>query len=244
LVILTVIAALCVVMGVLMLNGKGLTLLAGYNTMTNARRAEIDKKKLSRWAGSLMIRMGIEFFVMGLATRLRLGTLSTIVVIVLIADPIVTVILMNRRLSAGSTPMSRKAAVAAVVMTAVALAAAGAMFYNGEKDPSVTVGSWAIEIDAMYGTDIDLANVQAVTLDERPMNEIAPRMVRTNGFGGFGDALKGNFRSDPPGEMLLFVRSDSAPTIRIERKDGKPVFLSCKDPQNTIRIYGEIEAAL
>ncbi len=243
-VILTVIAAPCIIMGVFMWNGKGLMLLAGYNTMTDAQRAEIDKKKLAHWAGSLLIRMGIEFFVMGIATQFRLETLSTIVVIVLIADPIVTVILMNRKISTSSTPMSRKAAVAVVVIAAVVLVAVCAMFYDGEQDPAVTAGNGTIEISAMYGTDIGIEDVQVVTLDERPMDEIAPHMVRTNGFGGFGDALKGNFRADSPGEMLLFVRAGSAPTIRIDRKNGKPVFLSYKDPQDTIRTYEAIVAAM
>ena len=45
---------LLLVMGILLINGKGACLLAGYNTMAKEKRAEYDEKALCRFAGWLM----------------------------------------------------------------------------------------------------------------------------------------------------------------------------------------------
>jgi hypothetical protein len=49
---------------------------------------------------------------------------------------------------------------------------------------------------------------------------------KANGYDGFGDALKGNFKSNNLGETLLFVQSKSSPTIRIKRDGAKDIYIS------------------
>ena len=46
--------ALCLLLGILFSMGKGASLIAGYNTSTEAEKAKIDEKKLCRLVGRLM----------------------------------------------------------------------------------------------------------------------------------------------------------------------------------------------
>jgi hypothetical protein len=85
--------------------------------------------------------------------------------------------------------------------------------------------------------------IDDITLIGKSMSEIG-HGVRTNGYGGFGEALKGNFRLSDYGEVLLFVQSRSAPTIHITRKNAKDVFISFRDGERTTALYQELKAAL
>lgn len=63
---------------------------------------------------------------------------------------------------------------------------------------------------------------------------------RTNGYGGFGDTLKGNFKSDTLGETILFVRANSAPTIKIERAGKKDIYISFNNAERTNLLYSNL----
>jgi hypothetical protein len=67
----------------------------------------------------------------------------------------------------------------------------------------------------MYGLTINFSEIADVSLIENSMSNIGIGS-RTNGYGGFGESLKGNFKSDTLGDIILFVNSKSSPTIKIE----------------------------
>jgi TRAP-type uncharacterized transport system substrate-binding protein len=93
----------------------------------------------------------------------------------------------------------------------------------------------------MYGFDIYFSEVVDVSLIEKSMNEIGTG-IRTNGYGGFGGTLKGNFKSQTLGEIILFVQSKSSPTIKIERIGKKDVYISLSNSDSTIQLYRELIA--
>ena len=67
---------------------------------------------------------------------------------------------------------------------------------------------------------------------------------RYNGYGGFGDTFKGNFRAEDRGNYLLFVNSSSPYTIFMEREKGKNIYLSDKDSEKTKALYQELITAI
>lgn len=237
-----IIAAVLVVLGLFIRKGKGLMLLAGYNTMGEEARAKVDKDKLAKTAGSLLIRLGLEFLLMGVAFYYDIGMLGGIMLAVFIADVFITLFVMNRGAAKAAT--FRGGMIALAVIVVVVLIGMGAMFYAGELDPAVSIEDGNIQISGMYGTDIPVADVVSLSLDERSMDEIAPDMKRTNGYAGFGDALKGNFDLPDLGPILLYVQKNSAPTIVLERKGAKPVYISDKVPADTQALYGQLQAAI
>mgnify|MGYP000515684516 CR=1 FL=1 len=113
------------------------------------------------------------------------------------------------------------------------------MLFNGEKDPDVYIKDDYIQIDGMYGLKISFSEIDDFSLIDKSMKEIGIGM-RTNGFGGFMGALKGNFKSETVGDVLLFVQSKSSPTIKIERTGKKDVYISFKDSEKTKQLYHDM----
>jgi|GEM_PF-218919 len=110
------------------------------------------------------------------------------------------------------------------------------MFYLGEKEPEVIINNDRIQIKGMYGLSIDLSEIADISLVEKSMKELGIGR-RTNGYGGFGDTLKGNFNSDALGETMLFVHANSSPTIKIERAGKKDIYISYNNAERTNQLY-------
>ncbi|MPN57336.1 hypothetical protein SDC9_205030 [bioreactor metagenome] len=138
---------------------------------------------------------------------------------------------------------SKRGGIIAAVIMVIVFAGAGVMFYYGEREADVRIADNQIQIEAMYGLDIDFSGVTGVSLIEKSMQEIGVGR-RDNGYGGFGDTLKGHFSSDNLGKVLLFVKVASSPTIRIARGDAEPVYISFSDAAKTKLLYEALIAAL
>ena len=134
-----------------------------------------------------------------------------------------------------------------IVVALVILALVGyVMFlvFSGVAEPVVTVTGETITIDFKYGVTIPVAEVTGVGLIDKSMEEIGIG-ERTNGYGGVGTTLLGHFRSDALGEYLLYVESDAAPVIWIDRAgDAEDVYLSYRDSAKTQAVYAELAAVV
>jgi hypothetical protein len=114
------------------------------------------------------------------------------------------------------------------------------MLVFSEKEPVVNILDDGVQINAVYGLTIEFSDITDISLIEKSMRAIGVG-TRTNGYGGFGETLKGHFKSNNLGETLLFVRSKSSPTIRIERDGAKDVYISFRSSENTERVYREMK---
>jgi hypothetical protein len=191
----------------------------------------------------------------GILSLFSIAVGAVLLVIVCVPGMVVLIIAYNRIYnkyrsttaagnSSASTPKPPKAVIIAIALiSAIVLIAIGVMFYFGEKDPEVSVLDDRIQIKAMYGTDIDFSEIADIFLIEKSMRDIGIGK-RTNGYGGIGEALKGNFRSDTLGEALLFVQSESTPTIKIERIGKKAVYISCRSSESTVGLYRRLKAKI
>ena len=119
----------------------------------------------------------------------------------------------------------------------------GIMGYYGQKDPVVNILDNSIQIKAQYGDNIYFSEITNITLIDKSMDNIGVGK-RTDGYGGFGGTLKGNFESDINGKILLFVQSKTSPTIKIERIDKKDVYISLRNSTNTEQLYHKLISAI
>jgi hypothetical protein len=118
----------------------------------------------------------------------------------------------------------------------------GAVLIYGTQEPSVVVFDNSVQIKAMYGLTIAFSDITDISLIENSMCELKVGK-RVNGVDVFG-TLQGHFKSDTLGETLLFVRLNSSPTIRIERSNGKDVYLSFSSGEITIGLFNELKATM
>jgi len=247
-----------IVMGIFLLNGKGAFLIAGYNTMGDDKRATYDEKALCRAVGILLLSMAGFGMLFPLAMYLEVQWLFWVAFIPFMVLPFGFAIYANTgnrfrinfdpnapTTKAERKPMTRvkKAFLAiAIILSVQILIGTGIMFYRGERDPVVSVHGDVIRINASYGRDVNFSQISEITLIEESMREIGIG-TRTNGYGGFGQALKGYFSSSEHGRQILYVYSGSSPTIMITPTAGTVIFISYRDPAETTAIYHELSAA-
>lgn len=138
------------------------------------------------------------------------------------------------------TAKTPKAVIIAIIsITAIIAISLVPLFSYGEKDPDISILDNQIQIKAMYGLNIDFSEISNITLIEKSMSEIGT-VKKTNGYDGIGGTLKGNFKADPLGEILLFVKSKSAPTIKIERTNKEAVYISLRNSESTEQLYHDL----
>lgn len=230
------------ILGLFIKRGKGLMLIAGYNTMPKHERDKVDKDELAKKTGNLLFRMALAFVLMGVTAFFKLTWAYSVFILTIIADAIITAIRLTRRNSKAKT--AKIGTIAAIVMGAIVFIAVGLMVYDGEKDPVIHIADSRVHIEAVYGLDISGSDVKDILLIDKSMDDIEPDMHRDNGYGGFGSTLKGHFSSEKIGNFMLFVKSDVSPTIRIERHGADDIYLGFSDGEKTRMIYRELKAAI
>jgi hypothetical protein len=257
-------------MAAFLLNGKGAFLIAGYNTMSKSEKAEYDERALCRFMGWFLIALSLSILLVPAGIYLKAAWLTYCGIALTFAETVGTVIFMNtgkrfRKSRAGTPPpngdgrtgsptrppaagspakpsASKTGIVAASIITGIVLIATCALFYQGDKEPVVELLDDGIKIKALYGQEVAFSDMAGISLLEKSMDDIGVDR-RTNGYGGVSGALRGHFRSDALGEILLFVQSQSSPTIWIERNTGEDIYLSLRDGERTEQLYHEITAA-
>ena len=134
-------------------------------------------------------------------------------------------------------PVSKRTVWLIIIVTVVFVFATNLI---GEKDPTVNVYDDSIEIKSMFGTNINMDDIEEISLLDESMREIGIG-IRTNGFGGFFGANKGHFEAKDGSKMLIFTQANSVPTIQIQIKNGPPVYISFRDPSETIALFNELQ---
>jgi hypothetical protein len=244
------------VMALFLLNGKGASLLAGYNTMTAKEQALYDEKALCRSAGWLLIAIsactvpvliGIAFGMMWLVS------VAVVLIFVIIVGYLVYANTGNRFrkketlnvliVDKGHSPTgtSKRTLIAVAVISGVTCIAVMPMLFVGAKEPVVNVLDNGVQIEAMYGLTVDFSDITNISLVEASMDDLGVD-DKTNGYALRGD-LKGHFRSDSLGDILLFAQSKSSPTIRIERNGEEDIYLSFPDSEKTETLYRKLTEA-
>lgn len=229
------------ILGLFIKKGKGLMLIAGYNTLSKEERDKVNKEELSRTVGNLLIRMAIEILLLGVAINYRLKWAIVILILLIITDTSISVIKLNRNNPIKSS--SKAGSKASAAITIITLIGVGIMFFYGEKEPVVSIRDDKIKIEGMYGLEVNFSEVTRITLIDSSMKEIGLGH-RYNGYGGFGDTFKGNFRSEGRGNYLLFVNSSSPFTLHIERENDKDIYISYKNSDKTKALYQELITAV
>jgi hypothetical protein len=148
----------------------------------------------------------------------------------------------NIQINTDFKPMSKKMKLAILLGVGSPLAAVAGMFIYGEAEPVIRISDSEIQISSMYGLNIDFVNIDSIELIEQSMRKIlsGDPGTRTNGYNGFGGTLKGHFRSRNLGTHMLFVRTDSSPTIKISRNNGGAIFISLRSSEATREAFSEM----
>lgn len=255
--ILSIVLAPMLIIAILLINGKGADLIAGYNTMSKEEKATYNEKELCRATGWFLILICLSVLTIPLGDFFNAVWMTYFGIALVLVMTLVFIIYINTskrirskehsnsfnnsKANVSKTFTGKKTALITIFFTAAVLIAVGAMIYFGSKDPEIYIHNDRVQIKGMYGLTVDYSEITSITLLDQSMNEIGVGR-RTSGYGGIGNALKGNFSSNTAGQTLLFVQKNSAPTIRIERDGERDIYISFKNSEATILIYDELMA--
>lgn len=241
--------ALLIIAALFLLNGKGAFLIAGYNTLSKARKAKYDEKILCRAVAWLLLALAFCLVILQIGTCFNLSWLVSLAIVLMLIITVGFVIysntgkrfLKNPTDLAESESSSKPRVITMASISTIALFAIVALSFLGVKDPVVCVLDSGIEIKAIYGVEINFAEISDISLIEQSMKEIGVGM-RMNGYAGVGQALKGHFRSNNTSEdFLLFVQSNTSPTIKIERCNNQTIYINLRNVEKTRRLYKDME---
>ena len=234
-----------VVLGVCFRRKKGLMLIAGYNTLSAKDRDKVDKDLLGKSTGNLMIRMAFYSLLIGVLIIVGVPYLPAVGVVAIVVDAMTTSLRLSKKMpidamgnkKGKNSNRSMKISVAVLIVVVVGILVMTAF---GEKEPTVTFGDGSMTISGMYGLTINAGEIKSIAIDDAPISVIAKGAVRTNGYGGFGNVMKGHFRSGSLGDFMLFVNSENTPTIRIDRKENTSIFINFKSSEKAAAIFDEM----
>jgi len=89
------VAALLAALAVAMFCGRGASLVAGYNTASPEKRAQIDEKKMLRYVGAILSAAAAGSVLAGVGALIGSQILQYVGIGLLIAAPVAGVIVMN-----------------------------------------------------------------------------------------------------------------------------------------------------
>jgi hypothetical protein len=130
-----------------------------------------------------------------------------------------------------------------VVFASILIASVVLVAY-ASREPVINVSDNSVQIKALYGLSMDFADIADISLIEKSMRIIGVGQ-RKGGISHAAGVLKGYFESDALGKTLLFVQSDSSPTIQIKRKRSgmRDVYIRFPDSSKTRKLYDEMMEA-
>jgi hypothetical protein len=97
---------------------------------------------------------------------------------------------------------------------------------------------WIAVSGLVYGTEIELAQIETVTLE----TSLPAIETRTNGFA-LGGTLRGHFRLAELGDAELYVEADAPPFVVVEHAGGVLIF-NVPQPARTRSLHDELVAAM
>lgn len=85
------------IMAVVFLNGKGGALIAGYNTMNDEEKAEVDEPALCRFMGKVMLGVCVSLVMFGVGDLTGSKVLGVMGSLLLVTSTIVAVVYGNTK---------------------------------------------------------------------------------------------------------------------------------------------------
>lgn len=217
-------------------------LISGYNTISKAKKENVDTEGLGKLMGVFLYLNGALLLLYGILQLLgyRLNTVFLIGFIFLSTSYLLikaqkydgNLYDENGKLREGAYK-SMALPIGIVIISFIGVAIL--MFFSS-RPTNISMLDEGLQIHGMYGSTYSWNNIENVRLiDELPYIEI-----RTNG-SAIGPHLKGHFRTREMGSVILFVNRDKPPFIYLE-SSGRKIIFNLKTETETQKAYEEIKS--
>lgn len=199
-------------------------LIAGYNTMPEEKRKNVDIDGLSTVMKNYMIAMGIALIVGGFVfdwLGWKMLADSWIIVCVLGTMPFM---LMHAQRFDRNKRSPGKLAFAIALVLVIGLGTIGFLYFSSQP-AEIKVTGRQITISGMFGTEAEITNAELI-------EELGTIELKTNGFH-LGEVYKGHFRVAGLGSCRLFLQSASGPYALLTTRNGEKIVVNDADASKT-----------
>ncbi|MDR5659845.1 DUF3784 domain-containing protein [Serpentinicella sp. ANB-PHB4] len=230
------IAGLFIILGVCLRVFKWDFLIAGFNTMSQEKKKNVDRVGLTRAMGNFCLAIGGLMMISGIATTYGYRLLALLGYLTIF--PLTVFILFYvQRFDHNPRNKKLETRIALIILIPVGLLL-GALFFVGTREAQVSFTEDRISIGGIYGRDIQYDHIENVELVEE-----IPKIERKIGGMDVGYNLRGNFQLEDMGRGRLFIHSNLSPYIIIHT-ENQYFILNFRDPEQTKSVYQELNEQL
>lgn len=124
---------------------------------------------------------------------------------------------------------------AILISTVIVFTAFILPFSVNDKVPELT--NDYIKITGLYGSSINKEDIVEVSL----VKKLPENLYRSNGIGGFGNKLLGNFVVDNTYKAKLYIENSKEEVIKILKRDGSLVYINHGEKESTEKLYNMLK---
>lgn len=209
-------------------------LLAGYTTMSEEERKNINIEKYIPFFKKFHIFLGFSFGILGWLIDYFIG--ENAAGIFLGVYPILAYIIFIWESKNYAINHSKKWNNLSVSILIIVLIGVVGLFYYGFKKSELTFDNQQLTISGMYGKTLKADEFSTIQLVEN-----TPKIkYRSNGFA-LGTIRKGYFKTIDGEKILLILNGNQKPLIFIKTKTELKIYFSAKDQSNS-EIFKKLKA--
>ena len=208
-------------------------MMAGYNTMSEEKKKNVDIEGLSTYMRNGFVAIGLTLIISYYFFKwigLTLIADSMIVIVILVG---ITILMINA--SKFDHNRDKKTKLTYLIPAFLMVLVAGLMAYGYMPSRPIFEDD-TIRFSGMYGFETNIAEIENVTL----IDKLPKINMRTNGFS-FGAIKKGTFNLDQSGKCRLLIHSELPPYLVISKINGEKIFINFKDKTDTEKTFNRIK---
>lgn len=207
-------------------------LIAGYNTMPEDQKKNVDIEGLSTYLRNGFIVIGL-IVIIGYYLFNWIG-ISFLANSVMLIATLIGVTVMVLKAQQFDHNREKKAKSTYIILTLVILFVTGIIGY-GYTPSTFAVDSDTLNFSGMHGFGIKISDIKSIEIAER----IPAIKSRSNGFS-LGNINKGYFELEGIGKCRLLLHSNKQPYIVITQTNNKKIIVNFSDKYKTEDIYNTI----
>jgi hypothetical protein len=214
------------------------SLIAGYNTMPDDKKKNVDIVGLSTFMRNSLIIIGLSI-IAGYYLFKWIGFAviadSMILIVTLIG---VLIMLINAQKFDNNKDKTKRTKLTYIILGLVAVFVIG-LFTYGYSPSKVDISNNMITFSGMYGFEMNVSDIDNVEL-----SDMIPNIkTRTNGFSS-GAVKKGFFNLDKFGKTRLLISSNKSPYLIMTKNNSDKIIVNFKDKTKTEKIFGDIKTLI
>lgn len=228
-------AVLIAVFGLLIKHFKCDWLIAGYNTMPEHKKRNVDIDGLRRFIGNSLLLMSVILLQMFYSNHTGRFSLFVILIVVFTGHVFYTVIKAQSFDKNPKTKTEKWVLFLAMGVVALTLIGSLGMVLYGARAPEILATREYLEIEGMYGVRQPMKDIAEVALKDS-----IPQITRKiNGYDA-GSIKKGAFHLEGLGSGTLFLQSSDGPFIYVTTNDSF-IIINFRDSGKTQELYNNIQ---